>query len=964
MYLCDYFKSSCSAYKQMNDKTQSDVTKKENVNTPKSGADNNISVSVVIPTYNNGSDIHHCLDALMAQDYPPEKFEIVVVDDGSEDNTSRVVSEYEGRIPLVRYFYQTNHGPATARNAGASRAAGEIILFTDDDCVPERNWIREMTRPFETNSEIVAVKGAYRTNQESAIAKFAQIEFESRYRKMKNSEYVDFVDTYSAAFKRDVFMKLKGFDTSFPVANNEDVEFSYRMADAGYKMVFNPDAIVYHTHPDTLFKYMRNKFSRAYWRMAVYKTFPEKMRSDSYTPQTLKLQILFTGLIIASLAASILERRSLYIAGICTLLFLLTTIPFVFGILNFRFLNNAIAFIKRFLKRGFIRALLKDFREFFRTTILFKFFREILRLLRRILIYSVSLLRRFASSTLARKIFELFKYARTAISSIALLILKSIFWLASSPAKLINLLYVSIKSVHKFISELTVTRKILSVLNRIAGTKLFMIPLSVILLMLRGIVMGFGIIWGIRSHGTKKGRFSQVVLIVLGDILGITLACFAAYYTRTLVLSRIFSSFVRPLSFYLTIFPAILMFLLTTFFLSGLYRPYKGLSQINEFALLMKALLTGMLVSITALYLIGSHHSKSLVILIFVFALMLVSTFRQIIRNFYRKFSTGTSTADKTRVLMVGTQEIARIMCRKLQTTSSVDTTVVGFISKEPELVGTEIDGHEVLGSFDDLSSIIASYGIQEVFVALPMMPHEEVMHLVDAHSGKEGVSFHVVSNLFDLISAEIEMAEHNNIPVAYLQNENMALIHVMAKRIFDIAVSLSVIILTLPIWFLIMLAIKLETNGPAFFRQERVGKNGKIFEIIKFRTMYSDTSKFEYSPSNPNDKRITNVGKFLRKTSLDEFPQFLNILKGDMSMVGPRPEMPFIVEKYKSWERQRLKVKPGLTGLWQIMGRKDLPLHESLEYDFYYIKNQSLLLDMSILIKTIPTILLGKGAY
>ena len=191
-----------------------------------------------------------------------------------------------------------------------------------------------------------------------------------------------------------------------------------------------------------------------------------------------------------------------------------------------------------------------------------------------------------------------------------------------------------------------------------------------------------------------------------------------------------------------------------------------------------------------------------------------------------------------------------------------------------------------------------------------------------------------------------------------------MALVHMFIKRAFDIVVSTVVILLTFPFWILIMIAIRLETDGPAIFKQERVGQNGKVFKIRKFRTMRSDVDKYEYSPSSPDDRRITKVGAFLRKTSLDEFPQFLNVLNGDMSMVGPRPEMPFIVEKYKDWERQRLKVKPGLTGLWQIMGRKDLPLHESLEYDFYYIKNQSLLLDLTILIKTIPIILLGKGAY
>jgi len=202
----------------------------------------------------------------------------------------------------------------------------------------------------------------------------------------------------------------------------------------------------------------------------------------------------------------------------------------------------------------------------------------------------------------------------------------------------------------------------------------------------------------------------------------------------------------------------------------------------------------------------------------------------------------------------------------------------VGFIDRDPWNVGMSIDGYDIIGSFDDLGKIIGSHGIHEVFVALPMMPQEEVLDLVNKNSSKEGVHFHIISNLFDLISAEIDIAEHNNIPITYLKNENMELVHIIVKRLFDIFVSAVVLLVTLPFWILIMIVIKLETDGPCIFKQERVGKDGKIFRIYKFRTMYSETAKFEYSPSSPDDKRITKVGKFLRKTSLDEFPQLLNI--------------------------------------------------------------------------------------
>ncbi|MBI4830363.1 MAG: glycosyltransferase [Candidatus Lindowbacteria bacterium] len=200
----------------------------------------------------------------------------------------------------VRYFCQRNQGPAKARNFGVENAKGDIVIFTDSDCVAERDWIELMTEPLR-NGQISGVKGAYRTAQRSLAARFAQVEFEERYELLKKHEHIDFVDSYSAAFRKQVFLKAGGFDTSFPKANNEDTEFSYKLTAMGCKMVFAPDAIVYHRHPDTVWKYFRLKFGRGYWRMVVYRRYPEKMVKDSYTPQSLKLQMLLAFVLCCSL---------------------------------------------------------------------------------------------------------------------------------------------------------------------------------------------------------------------------------------------------------------------------------------------------------------------------------------------------------------------------------------------------------------------------------------------------------------------------------------------------------------------------------------------------------------------------------------------------------------------------------------------------------------------------------------
>ena len=184
------------------------------------------------------------------------------------------------------------------------------------------------------------------------------------------------------------------------------------------------------------------------------------------------------------------------------------------------------------------------------------------------------------------------------------------------------------------------------------------------------------------------------------------------------------------------------------------------------------------------------------------------------------------------------------------------------------------------------------------------------------------------------------------------------------SKRFFDLVFAALGLVIFAPVWLLLAVVIRLDSAGKAVFTHERVGMDGKLFKLHKFRTMYQGVKDQELAPESPNDSRITRVGKFLRRTSLDEVPQLLNVLQGNMSLVGPRPEMPFIVKHYSQHERKRLLVKPGLTGLWQIFGRKDLPLHHNLEYDFYYIRHRSLWLDFLILLKTVGVVISGKGAY
>lgn len=188
--------------------------------------------------------------------------------------------------------------------------------------------------------------------------------------------------------------------------------------------------------------------------------------------------------------------------------------------------------------------------------------------------------------------------------------------------------------------------------------------------------------------------------------------------------------------------------------------------------------------------------------------------------------------------------------------------------------------------------------------------------------------------------------------------------VYLFIGRLLEIVFSICALLFFAPFWILIILLIRIDSKGKAVFIHQRIGKSGKPFMLYKFRTMFIDSDSQEYAPVSLNDQRITRIGKFLRRTSLDELPQFINVLKGEMSLVGPRPEMEFIVKKYSDLERARLLVKPGITGLWQIRGRKDLPLQQNVEYDLYYIMHRSLWLDLKIILETIIVVWKGKGAY
>lgn len=539
-------------------------------------------VSVIVPAKDAAADLPGCIQAIRRQQGLEfgQDYELIVVDDGSSDDTAAVAQACGAQV-----ISQPNGGPASARNTGVRHARGELVAFTDADCIPTPTWLVEMIRPFE-NEQVVGVKGAYLTHEVSLVSRFVQLEYEMKYERMRQQERIDFIDTYSAAYRRDIFLENNGFDEIFRKPSVEDQEFSFRLAGKGYLLVFQPSAQVLHRHDLNVKEYFERKFGIGYWKAVMLNWLPEKTFSDSHTLPEQRYQIgLFVAILVSVVAA----------------------------------LGSAAA--------G--------------------------------------------------------------------------WWAAARTAGWLCLLFV--------------------------GSFMFTARHS----------LGY------------VARHDPAVLW-----MGLQLI-----FVRALALSM-------------------------------------GLAA-------------------------GMFHTPSTI----------------------RRVKKGMNMSERA------------------------------------------------------------------------------------------------FKRLFDLVGAAVGL------------------------------------VLSTPVVVLAAIAIRLEDGGAPFFEQVRAGENGKPFRIYKLRTMVpgAEEKLDEVIHNNhlkgpvykiPNDPRVTRVGKFLRRWSIDEIPQFVNVIRGEMSLVGPRPEEMKIVALYNDRQRQRLLVKPGVTGPMQVAGRGLLDMEERLRLEMDYVENYSLWKDFNLILRSVWAVIRGKGAF
>jgi exopolysaccharide biosynthesis polyprenyl glycosylphosphotransferase len=324
-------------------------------------------------------------------------------------------------------------------------------------------------------------------------------------------------------------------------------------------------------------------------------------------------------------------------------------------------------------------------------------------------------------------------------------------------------------------------------------------------------------------------------------------------------------------------------------------------------------------------------------------------------------------------VVVVGTNPAALALARSIDTHRFWGFRLLGFVRSGDSVPADFTPSHPVLGGLEDIPHIVERHPVDDVIFAVQ---RRELDHMEDLFEILQelGIRTRFAMNLFPHHEARVQLEELDGVPLLTFSTTPTSQLQLLAKRGLDVAVSLLVLLLGLPLVVLVALAIKITSGGSVLFRQTRCGLNGRRFTLYKFRTMVHDAEVQRRELEHLNemkgpvfklrrDPRVTRLGRLLRKFSLDELPQLWNVLRGDMSLVGPRPPIPEEVAQYQRWQRRRLSMKPGLTCLWQVSGRNELDFDRWLELDLQYIDSWSPMLDFKILLKTIPAVLSGRGA-
>jgi exopolysaccharide biosynthesis polyprenyl glycosylphosphotransferase len=487
------------------------------------------------------------------------------------------------------------------------------------------------------------------------------------------------------------------------------------------------------------------------------------------------------------------------------------------------------------------------------------------------------------------------------------------------------------------------------------------------------------------------------MLLVSTDIVLTTLSFTLAFYLRhhEAIFQRAAQgelSWSRQFAPYALLLPLVIPIRLLLSRYYDLYRVRGEFSFVEDMARVFKAAAIASLLIVAATFMYRGgvtyrtfSYSRAFFLLDFLLLLAGVGAVRMLLRAgqiFVRRRGVNLIPT-----LIVGRGPEAVLCIREMRARPELGYRVIGVIDNGyVDGAGAIFEGVPLIGELRSLPEAIRESGANEVIISDPNVPGEALFEVMIQTGRRRGVEFRIAPTLLNCLPSKTEIDQVGSLPMVTLFRSPLSSTARIAKRGSDLIIALLALTILSPLWLLIALLIKLDSRGPVFYKQERVGMDGRVFLFYKFRTMRAGTGdaahrefqkRYISGQADSNlgddrrpaykllaDDRVTRLGRLLRQTSIDELPQLFNVLRGDMSVVGPRPPIPYEVESYQLWHRKRLDMKPGITGLWQVSGRNRLPFDEMVRMDLYYIENWSLLLDVKIVLQTLPVMWRGEDAY
>ena len=464
----------------------------------------------------------------------------------------------------------------------------------------------------------------------------------------------------------------------------------------------------------------------------------------------------------------------------------------------------------------------------------------------------------------------------------------------------------------------------------------------------------------------KHSKFFETLVLLL-DLVTLSCSWILAYFLRFYLPVVPVSKGIPPFFTYLTLLLVMLPLWYIVFKAFGLYRPRRISSKFAEIMDIAKGTTIAILILVSLTFFVRKYEFSRLTFVYFgiicVIALCVERIlFRELLRLIRKR------GYNLRHALIVGTGSLGQDVTDRVHSHPELGIKIRGFLCEDNSQIGNELKGFKVLDTFENVRNVVMNQNIDMVLITLPLSAHERLKRILD-DIGDEMVSIMLIPDLIELATLRGGIGEFEGMPIISLRDTPLYGWNIVVKRVTDIVLSITILLAVSPLMLVISLLVKATSIGHVFYRQERMGLDGRIFSMLKFRTMETQAEK-ETGPvwAAKGDSRKTIIGSFLRKTSMDELPQFFNVLKGDMSIVGPRPEREFFIQQFRSKIPKymlRHKMKAGITGWAQISGwRGNTSLEKRIEYDIYYIENWSLRFDLEIMWLTIWRGLVHKHAY